>query len=162
MSMRHALTPRQREVYQLYYVFGIKGDFAAVLLIEHYIAQSSIHGLGTFAAKFVQKGQKVWEFHSAVNTIVPASDLAGLPLHVIDLFKARSEYLHDIDSFLTSIDGDQFVNHSDAPNTAKHGEDWFASRDIHPREEITCDYRQTLVLGFNSETGKPHSQLPAR
>lgn len=127
-----------------------------MLLIEHYVAPSPIHGLGAFSAEFFPDGQKVWQFHNAVNAIVPASELMGLPIHVMNLFKARTEYIEDIDSFLTSLDGDQFVNHSDDPNTVKLGSEWFASRDIHPGDEITCDYRQTFVLSFDPKTRLPH------
>ncbi len=133
-----------------------------MLLIEHYIAQSTIHGLGAFSAEFVPAGQKVWEFHSAVNALVPAVEMADLPLHAMNLIQSRAEYVEGLDSYLTSLDGDQFVNHSDNPNTEKRGAEWFASRAIHPGDEITCDYRQTLVLGFDPETGMPHSSAHLR
>ena len=132
----------------------------AVLLIEHYVAQSPIHGLGTFSSKFVRRGEKVWTFHRAVNALVPATEFVDLPAHIFDAIKARTEFLVESESFLTSLDGDQFVNHSDQPNTVKRGADWYASRDICEDEEITCDYRQTLVLGFNPDTGLPHNYAP--
>jgi uncharacterized protein len=131
-----------------------------VLLIDHYVAKSTIHGLGAFSAEFVPKGQKVWEFHPAINRIVPAEALEGLPGYVLSLIESRAEYLKEQDAFLTSLDGDQFTNHSNDPNTCKLEDGWFASRDIHPGDELTCDYRETVILGFDPETGLP--QLPAR
>ena len=135
-----------------------------MLLIDHYVAKSTIHGLGVYSADFVPEGQKVWEFHPAINRIISEAELEGLPRYVRSLIEARAEYLMEERAFLTSLDGDQFVNHSDNPNTEKNGAEWFAARDIYPGDEITCDYRQTLVLGYDPETGKPHNslQLPAR
>ncbi len=128
-----------------------------MLLIDHYVGKSTIYGLGVFSAEFIPKGQKVWEFHSAINRIVSRADLEDLPRYVRSLIEARSEYIMEERAFLTSLDGDQFVNHSDNPNTYKSGEEWFAATDIHPGDEVTCDYRQTLVLGYDPETGKPHN-----
>lgn len=132
-----------------------------MLLIEHYVAPSQIHGFGVYSAEFAPKGEKVWEFHPAIDRIVPASDFEGLPKHVLTLIESRAEYLKDRNAFLTSLDGDQFTNHSDEPNTVKFGSGLAAARDIHPGDEITCDYRQTLVLGYDPDTGLPykHSQM---
>lgn len=129
-----------------------------VLLIEHYVAPSPIHGFGTYSAVFVSKGEKVWEFHPAINRIIPASDFEGLPRHVLASIESRAEYLEEQGAFLTSLDGDQFTNHSDEPNTVKRGSEWFAAQDIYPGEELTCDYRQTLVLGYDPATGLPFKQ----
>lgn len=53
-----------------------------MLLIDHYLAKSTIHGLGVFSAEFIPDGQKVWEFHPAIDRIVPEADFESLPCHV--------------------------------------------------------------------------------
>jgi uncharacterized protein len=137
------------------------GDGGAVLLIDHYIAKSTIHGLGVYSAEHVAKGQKVWEFHPVIDRIVSASALAKMPQYIIALIDSRAEYLPAQDAHLTSLDGDQFTNHSDDPNICKVGEVWLASREIRPGDELTCDYRETVIRGFDPETRQPHSRMSA-
>jgi uncharacterized protein len=135
-----------------------------VLLIDHYVAKSTIHGLGTFSAEFVSTGQMVWEFHPAIDRIVPEGEFDNLPKHVRSLIESRAEYLVDQRAFLTSLDGDQFTNHSNNPNLISSDGKLFAKRDINPGDELTCDYRHILILGFDPDTGMPHTpdQLPLR
>ena len=130
-----------------------------MLLFEHYIAQSPIHGLGVYSAVKVHKGTKILAFHPSIDRIIPASDFEGLPRHVLALIESRAEYLEGQHAFLTSLDGDQFMNHSDEPNTVRIGDEWFASKDIFQGDEITCCYRETLILAFNPDTGKPHQKM---
>ena len=121
-----------------------------MLLIEHYVGPSSIHGLGVFAARFVPKGAKVWAYHPAIDRIIPASDLAGLPDHVIERIKVHSEHLSDVDAYVISADGDYYMNHCDNPNLENRGGEKYALRDIRAGEELHFDYRQALELTFGS------------
>lgn len=129
-----------------------------MLLFDHYVAKSTIHGLGVYSAEYIPKGKMVWEFHPAIDRIVPASEFEGLPRHVHSLIESRAEYLEEQDAFLTSLDGDQFMNHADAPNTSKVGNGWCALHDIQPGDELTCNYRDTVILSFDPETGEAHSR----
>jgi hypothetical protein len=128
-----------------------------LLLIEHYVAPSSIHGLGVFAVSFVPKGTKVWVFHPAIDRIVALHELSGLPGHVLERLESHSEYLLTCNSLRIAADGDYYMNHSDEPNLSNHGEEMFALRDLHAGDELLCDYRQTVVLGFNPDTRTRHS-----
>jgi len=130
-----------------------------LLLIEHYVAPSSIHGLGVFAASFVAKGTKVWVFHPAVDRVIPVSELAELPDHVIERLEAHSEYLPWCHSLRVAADGDYYMNHSDDPNLEDNGDKVFARRDIHIGEELQCDYRQTVVLAFDPDTQTRHQNF---
>ena len=130
-----------------------------MLLIEHYVAPSAIHGLGVFAVTFVPKGARVWAFHPAIDRVIPVSELAGLPDHVIERLEAHSEYLPGRNSLRIAADGDYFMNHSDDPNLEDHGDEVFARRDIHSGEELVCDYRALLVPGFDPDNRKPHMRI---
>lgn len=150
------LTPSGQEVYQLYYVSRWGG---VLLLIEHYVAPSSIHGLGVYAATFVPKGTKLWEFHPVIDRVIPAGDLVGLPRHIIERIEAHSEYLPEFSASRMSADGDYYLNHSDDPNLEDIGGEMFARRDIQADEELQCDYRQTVVVAFDPDTGLRHQQF---
>ena len=90
-------------------------------MIEHYVAPSPIHGLGVFAAAFVPQGAKVWEYHPAIDRIIPVSDLAGLPDHVIERIETHGEYLPEQNAFVITADGDYYMNHCDDPNLEIRG-----------------------------------------
>lgn len=123
-----------------------------LLLIEHYVAPSSIHGLGVFASSFVAKGTKVWVFHPAIDRIIPVSELAGLPDHVVERIKTHAEYLPRLDAFRLSADGDYYLNHCDNPNLENQDDELFAHRDIEAGEELLFDYRQTIMVSFYPDT----------
>lgn len=129
---------------------------APVLLFEHYISPSPIHGLGVFTACPIPAGAKVWEFHPAVDFLAPRASLTGLPEHILRLYAMRTEYVVDQDAYLWGLDGDQFMNHSDNSNVKKEGFELYARCDIAIGEELTCDYRETLVPAFDPDTGLPH------
>jgi uncharacterized protein len=123
-----------------------------LLLIEHYVAPSSIHGLGVFAANFVPKGTKVWVFHPAIDRLIPVSELTGLPEHVLERIEIHAEYLPHLNAFRLGADGDLFMNHCDDPNLVDRGDEMFASRDIQAGEELHYNYRQTVIIAFDPDT----------
>lgn len=117
-------------------------------MIEHHIAQSSIHGLGVFAKVNCRKGDKIWEFNASVDLVIPLSSLENLPNHVRAMIRKRAEFYPDENIFILGADGDAFMNHSDSPNLLNDGRNGFAARDIEVGDEITCDYRSTKVIDF--------------
>ena len=123
-----------------------------MLLIEHYVAPSSIHGLGVFAVTFVPKGAKVWVFHPAIDRVIPVSELAGLPDHVVERIHVHAEFLPQHDAFRLGADGDYYLNHCDDPNLEDRGDEMFARMDIQAGDELRYDYRETEVVSFNPDT----------
>src|ERR1043166_1777830 len=108
------------------------------------IRKSSINGRGCFATRLFRRRQKIAEY-----TGERISDLEALK-------RARGRRhlrICDIDGRF-SLDGARggngthYINHSCEPNAYMkivHGHVlFFALRDIHPGEEITIDYEQTL------------------
>lgn len=135
-----------------------------MLLIEHYTAQSPIHGIGVFSSANVKFGQKVWSFNSLVDAIISVAESKKLLSHTRSRLQHHAEFLAERDAFLITWDGALFMNHSDQPTLVNRDGEMFAAQDICPGDELTCDYRQMLVLGFDPETGMPHAsaQMPAR
>lgn len=116
-----------------------------MLLIPHYVAASPIHGLGCFSAADVRQGERIWEYHPAIDRIISEADLETLPEHVAACVLTHAEYFPAQALFRLSADGDFYMNHSDDPNFDDHGDYALARRDIMKGEEITCDYRVVKV-----------------
>lgn len=122
-----------------------------MLLIEHFVAASPVHGLGVFSAQFVPKGMQVWIAHPAIDREICLSELESLPSHVVKLIETHSEYLPGKNLFRLSADGGYYMNHSDDPNLVDRGDEMFADRDIQPSEELFCDYRIAKVIAFDPD-----------
>jgi uncharacterized protein len=122
-----------------------------LLLIEYYVAESSVHGLGVFSKHFIPNGTLVWRAHPAVDRVILRSELDGLPEHVVENIKRHAEYLPEKDVFRLAADGDYFMNHADTPNLRDEGDLVYASRDIMAGEELLCDYRVVRVLAFDPD-----------
>lgn len=134
-----------------------------MLLIEHYVAPSPVHGLGVFSRHFVAKGTLIWSVHPLIDREICESELHSLPSHVVTLIHTHGEYLPERSVFRLSADGGYYMNHSDTPNLADHGNEMFAARDIEPGEELFCDYRIAKVLAFDPDSfGNVANGAPSR
>jgi hypothetical protein len=121
-----------------------------MLLIRHTVGPSNIHGLGVFAAEPVAAGTLVWVFDPRIDREIPRSELASLPDHVARRICHHAEYYPAEDLFILSADGDGFMNHDDDANIRSEGRRCWAVRDIAPGEELTLDYRQIVVLDYDT------------
>jgi uncharacterized protein len=116
-----------------------------VLLVRTSVRQSPIHGLGLFAEEYIPRGTTLWRFEPLIDRLIPEGELARLPDKVIDFIDIYSEYFPELGVLVLSGDNDRYTNHSEDPNTEvvlPNGPEAHmrALRDIHPGEEITCDY----------------------
>lgn len=123
----------------------------ALLLIEHFVAPSPVHGLGVFSTHFVPQGAKVWAAHPVIDREISKRELEDLPPHVVSLIETHSEFLPAKNIFRLSADGGYYMNHSDDPNLADQGDEMFASQNIHPGDELFCDYRIAKVMAFDPD-----------
>lgn len=93
-----------------------------------FVARSTIHGLGLFAARPLPAGQLIGVYEGPVVTEDGS--------HVL--------WIEDeTDGGWTGYDGKndfRFLNHSDAPNAEMDGLNCFALSDIETGDEITIDY----------------------
>jgi SET domain-containing protein len=119
-----------------------------MLLIKARVRPSSIHGLGLFACEYIRAGTVIWRYVPGFDVAIPEDHLDQLPP------PAREQVLHyacyepQHRRYLLSSDDDRFSNHADDPNTRLCDDEMLAVRDIHIDEEITCDYRQVLMVNF--------------
>jgi SET domain-containing protein len=123
-----------------------------MLLTDHYISKSKIHGMGVFSAASIKAGTVVWEYNSVLDIKIQEQSLIGLPQHVVDRIKTHAEYFPTEKYYILGTDGDYYMNHSDDPNLIDGGEKMFAARDIAIGEEMTCDYRIVKVATFDPDT----------
>jgi SET domain-containing protein len=108
------------------------------------IRKSPINGKGCFATIHFKRGRKIAEYAGERITDLEARKRAR---------KRRFLRICDIDGRF-SLDGSyggngtHYINHCCAPNafmrTVYGHVLFFALRDVHPGEEITIDYEQTL------------------
>ncbi len=117
---------------------------------------STIHGLGLFAKEFIPSGTTIWEFMSGFDIEIPESSVETLSPPAQQQLRHYAEYVAEQRLFVLSGDDDRFTNHSDTPNTRRRDVDGrqvvYAACDILAGEEITCDYREVVMLGFQPES----------
>lgn len=129
-----------------------RGRGKILLLIDHYVAPSPVHGLGVFSRHFVTKGTLVWSVHPVIDREICESELHSLPPHVVALIQMHGEYLPKQGQFRLSADGAYYMNHSDNPNLVDAGDEMFAATDIQPGDELFCDYRIAKVMAFDPDS----------
>ena len=125
-----------------------------MILIDHYVAQSPIHGLGVFSSEIVTKGSLIWEFNAIIDRDIPVSALASLPTHVVNNIHKHAWFHPETQSFWLGADGDYFMNHSENPTLQINGLSFVASRNIEIGDELTCDYRVVQVLDYRLPSDK--------
>jgi uncharacterized protein len=121
-----------------------------MLLIDVYLKQSPIEGLGVFARNPIAKGEVIWEFHPDFDRIVPRETYeaaTGAMRRWLDRYGYPS--IGDDSKIVFELDDARYMNHSDDPNmgfvSPKRA---VALRDIAPDEELTCNYGAFFPEGF--------------
>jgi hypothetical protein len=115
-----------------------------MLLIQSFVAPSSIEGVGVFAAEAIPAGALIWKLDSGFDRLIPEDEIARLPA----TFKAFVErygypYPHDQSVVVVELDNGRFMNHAIEPNTCFTDPDaGYALRRIEAGEEITCNYSE--------------------
>jgi SET domain-containing protein len=134
-----------------------------MLLIQSYVAPSSIEGVGVFAAEAIPPGALIWRLDAGFDRLVRLEDIAGLP----PTFRTFAErygypYPHDPSLLVLELDNGRFMNHSSTPNTNFTDPDaGYAVRRIEAGEEITCDYSE-FDPAFEMLPGRQFASLAAR
>ena len=117
-----------------------------MIIVPTYLEKSPVHGFGVFAKELIKKGSKVWEFNPIFDVRFTDAEFERLPPSV----KAEIEHhLYQPEPsgvlYYESTMG-RYMNHSREPNVdfSDVGVGW-ATRDIKPGEELTCDYRHFMA-----------------
>ena len=106
-----------------------------MLLVDVYLDQSEIQGIGVFAAEQIQAGQQIWQLVKGFDIVVTHKRLLSLPKRARDIIQHFGVEYDDF--WFLGMDKDRYINHSDSPNT----DGVRALKDIEIGEEITVDYR---------------------
>jgi len=114
-----------------------------MLLIDTYLAESSVHGIGVFAAEDIAEGTLIWKFHPAFDSVIRKEEISDLPTHMLNWLFVHA-WQNEEGHFCIGIDNDKYINHSENPNSIyqKESNTWIAARDIKKGEELTDDYRE--------------------
>lgn len=117
-----------------------------MIIVPTYLEKSPVHGFGVFAKELIKKGTKVWEFNPIFDVRFTDAEFERLPPSV------KTEIEHHLYQpeqggvlYYESTMG-RYMNHSREPNVdfSDVGVGW-ATRDIKPGEELTCDYRHFMA-----------------
>lgn len=117
-----------------------------MIIVPTELKQSPIHGFGVFATKYIPKGSKIWEFNPIFDIRLTEEEFERLAP------SAKAEIEHHLYQpekggvlYYESTMG-KYMNHSREPNVdfSDVGVGW-ATRDIHPGDELTCDYRHFMA-----------------
>jgi len=120
-----------------------------MLLIDHYLDKSEIHGLGVFASKLIPKGTKIWEFTPGLDREWTSEEFKKLPK------QAQRYILHYgwIDPITNMhrfpFDNDRFINWDNDPNVGGTSDEIFALRDIQQGEELTFPFEEDALSQLN-------------
>jgi hypothetical protein len=117
-----------------------------MIIVPTYLEKSPVHGFGVFANELIKKGSKVWEFNPIFDVRFTDAEFERLPPSV----KAEIEHhLYQPEQggvlYYESTMG-RYMIHSREPNVdfSDVGVGW-ATRDIKPGDELTCDYRHFMA-----------------
>lgn len=112
-----------------------------MLLVETYIAPSSVHGTGLYAKNFIAKGTAIARYVAGMDLRLSRESYLGLsPLHkeFVDIYGYST--IDEPDAIYVCFDHGRFMNHSDTPNVDDSDIVSIAARDIQAGEELTTDY----------------------
>lgn len=115
-----------------------------MMMVDTELKPSSIHGLGVFLVRPVEKGGLIWRFDARIDRVYTEDEIATLPEHLQVYLRTYSTWHAPTGLFVLCGDNGRYFNHSDAPSTVSNaisfGEDR-ALRDLAAGEELTSDYR---------------------
>ncbi|HSH45312.1 MAG TPA: SET domain-containing protein [Longimicrobiales bacterium] len=118
-----------------------------MMLVKTEKRQSTIHGIGLFAAERVPAGTPTWRFTPGVDQAIHPEVLERIPAAARGGFLTYAYLDVRTGLYVLCADDARFMNHSDDPNVRGNyemeevfGED-VAARDIEVGEEFLCDYR---------------------
>lgn len=117
------------------------------------VANSTVSGLGVFAAEAIKAGSIVWSVDRSMH-FDRFADLLKLPAKTLSYALYAGYYHMPSGRFVWYEDGSQYINHADRPNigiqqwTKLEDDHCMALRDIKEGEELFEDYRFWSVFNL--------------
>lgn len=118
-----------------------------MMVIETEKRQSTVHGVGLFAAKSISSGTPTWRFTPGIDQAIHPDLVDRIPPPARRSFLTYAYLDIRTGLYILCSDDARFMNHSEDPNIRGDydldpvfGVD-VAARDIEAGEELLCDYR---------------------
>jgi SET domain-containing protein len=117
-----------------------------MMLVKTRLGISSVHGIGVFADEFIARGTPMWKFQPGFDLVLTKEQMQSLSPACREQMEKYTYLDKVIGKYILCSDDGRFYNHSNKPNTGMaqknpNPEVDVALVDIHPGEEILCDYR---------------------
>ena len=115
-----------------------------MLMINAYLAPSTVHGIGLFAKEYIPAGSVIWKFHSYIDKILSREKFLNI-CKTLDNFTLShflcATYKRNGNYFYIT-DNARFINHSEQGYNILFRDDYteIAVRDIHAEEELLENY----------------------
>lgn len=119
-----------------------------MLLIKTVLKESSLHGVGVFAAEFIPAGTVIWK-ESFIDKRFPENITNIMEGAVLDWFTEHASLYEG--EWLLDGDNAKYMNHSGMPNTRCHGPNIYSAKDISIGTELTIDYTEFDELSLNGK-----------
>ena len=89
-----------------------------MMLVRTYLSNSTIEGVGIFAAEPIRAGDVIWRLEPNFDVLLTGQEIENWPAHMDD-FLDRYCYLHrDIpNTWVLELDNGRFMNHSERRQT---------------------------------------------
>ncbi len=115
-----------------------------MMLVRTYLSNSSIEGVGIFAAEAISAGDLIWRLEPKFDVSFTEADIEKLPAHMRDFIQRYSyPHMRNPGIWVLELDNGRFMNHCETPNTDFTGFEFgYAIANIAAGEEITCNYSE--------------------
>lgn len=130
-----------------------------MLQIKAHVGPSRIHGLGLIADESIKKGDIIWKFTPAVDSVLTPEQVESMsPQERETVFHFAYKWEGN---YFFCADGAKYMNHAGADANTTNGDldadEWggptIAARDIAAGEELTCDYGDFDELHTSGQRG---------
>lgn len=117
-----------------------------MFIVETYVGVSDIDGLGVFTAVDIKKGQTVWEFDEAVDSVISAADYRALSTKDQEYVAIHGFFDLQKNVWIVGGDNDIYSNHAANSNLIESEDlsgvtpSLVAAEDIPAGTELTQNY----------------------
>ncbi|MES2749425.1 MAG: SET domain-containing protein [Patescibacteria group bacterium] len=113
-----------------------------MLRVKTKIKTSEVNGIGLFADQFIPAGTVTWKYDQGFDPHFTIEQFESLPDFTKETILTHGYFDHQLNVYILCSDDQRFINHSQNPNITSTPSEDVANKDIHPGDELTCDYSQ--------------------